>query len=874
LKHESIVREDYTKFLDWGKSGFVGSPEFVDPTHSRLVDVVRCLSRECGLGREGGSAVDHSHATPIEFAVLLRQIVRRFKDGLNREVVVTLPNGVDDQILARVGMTALPVEGGFRNMNAAPWKPSWLAADVTEFAVDASSLSPLDLNARARFLHDGSTIPADPIFTDATGNTSYRSPGQLAATRSALSIAPGSTLIVQLPTGGGKTDVAITVLKSEIIDKSRTNVLVVPTVALAMDLERRIRGVIGQVWGFEDVILDMPLVWTGETTPEVREVIKGRIGTGDQPILITSPETLALDNGVGVQLEIAAANGRVGWLIVDEAHIVKQWGQDFRPDFLDIAPLRNKLKRCAEQNDFEPLRTLLLSATYTPDTLEYLVEKFEDNAPIHLCAANELRAEIDIWTDVASSETERQEKFLEALHYLPRPMIVYATKPDKAKEWVELLKLKGFSRTSTFSGKTVGKDRRDILQKFRNDLGDKSEFDIVVATSAFGLGVDYDQVRSVVHVCLPETVDRWYQEIGRGGRDGYKSVAVTLSCESDMSDALGLGVSVLTPETAWKRYQSILDNLDVPTKDDPSIRYFNLHETPDGVEQGSYNRRWNKQTLRGLIDLGILEQTITWWRDIPIEDREKLDQRHEDEEIRAEIMRLKIMKILSKSEFVKIWEDWKSRELGLQTISLSNFLETLGRNKSICEMLESVYCDSELMEKKFGKMSSFLKVYAPCGQCPSCRLEGINSQEVDTPSPINILNPSLHISERSSLQKLLNETSDRIHMAIGCAEFEINECLQFINSQMTYYQIDLRIASEGPRIGTWFNSTLEFLMCTPLQPVVIVHDGVIDDRTLDLISRRIYLDPNMSIILIGPNIMLDGFHPIKFETFRLWVENS
>ena len=866
MKHESIVREDYVKFSEWGKSGFVGSPEFVDPTHSRLADVASCLVRECGL------VGDHSHATPIEFAVLLRQIVRRFRDGLNRDVLVTLPNGIDDQILARVGMTALPVAGGFKSMSAAPWKPAWLAADITEFAVDAASLSPLDSNARARFLHDGSTITADPIFAEATGNSSYRSPGQLAATRSALSIAPGSTLIVQLPTGGGKTDVAITVLKSEIIDKSRTNVLVVPTVALAMDLERRIRGVIGQVWGFEDVVVDMPLVWTGETTPEVREVIKGRIGTGDQPILITSPETLALDDGVGVQLEIAAANGRVGWLIVDEAHIVKQWGQDFRPDFLDIAPLRNQLKRCAEQNGFEPLRTLLLSATYTPDTLEYLVEKFEDNSPIHLCAANELRAEIDIWTDVASSETERQEKFLEALHYLPRPMIVYATKPDKAKEWVELLKLNGFSRTASFSGKTVGKDRRDILQKFRNDLGDKSELDIVVATSAFGLGVDYDQVRSVVHVCLPETVDRWYQEIGRGGRDGYKSVAVTLSCEPDLSDALGLGVSVLTPETAWKRYQSILENLDVPTKDDPSLRYFNLHKTPDGVEQGSYNRRWNKQTLRGLIDLGILEQTITWWRDIPIDDRKKLDQIQEDEEIRAEIMRIKIMRNLSESEFMKIWDDWKSKELGLQNISLSNFLETLSGFKSICEMLESVYSDSETINKRFGQMSSLLKVYAPCGQCPSCRVSEIDLPRFSAPYPANRMNSFALVSEQSSIQDFYIRTSNRIHLEVECRDSEITECLELISKQFEIHLIDLRLKPDNGEIGVWNDYSTEMLMCTPLQSIVIIHNGDIQSQVLNLIAQRIYLNGSVPVIFLGPKIANSNtMYQTVFETFKFWM---
>jgi superfamily II DNA/RNA helicase len=870
MKPETIIREEYSTFIEWAKSGFDGHPKLSDPTHSRLLDVVSCLNNQCRLG------VGHIHANPIEFAVLLRQIVRRFKEGLNLDVVVKLPHGVDDQLLAKVGMTALPVSGGYQGLTASPWRPRWLEATSETTAVDASSLSPLDQNARARFLLEESQIEADPIFSEATGNSYYRSPGQLAATRSALSIAPGSTLIAQLPTGGGKTDVAIAVLKSEILENSRTNVLIVPTVALAMDLERRFRNIIGNVWGFEDEVRDMPLVWTGETRLEVRDEIKTNIATGVQPILITSPETLALDNGVGAALEIAAANGQVGWLIVDEAHIIKQWGQDFRPDFLDVAPLRNKLKRCAEGNGFEPLRTLLLSATYTSDTLEYLVEKFEDNSPIHLSAANELRAEIDIWTDVSNSKEERQEKFLEAIYHLPRPLIVYATKPDHAKYWVEWLQSKGFSRTSAFSGKTVGKDRREILQKFRNDLGDASEYDIVIATSAFGLGVDYDQVRAVVHVCLPETVDRWYQEIGRGGRDGYQSVAVTLSCESDLSDAQGLGVSVLNSETAWKRYQNILSNLGIGAKDDPSLRYFNLHETPDAVEQGSYNRRWNKQTLRGLIDLGIFEQKITWWRDIPPEDRERLDQIHDDDEIRAEILRLRILQNLLATDFNRIWDEWKARELGSQDVSLTNFLESLRRKNSICNMLASTYESSQEISTNF-KMSSWgLFVSSPCGQCPDCRVRHRVRDHLQIPNPINMIEGYKRPATISRVQSLVSASSGRIRLVVDCGNGQVAECINLISSKMPIHVIGSCKKSNVLNDSVlFFDDDFSNLLATPSSALVIERSESLNNQEVSLLMQKVSLFHDSPIFIVGENIETPlHFYKIDFLTLQHWIEEN
>jgi ATP-dependent DNA helicase RecQ len=868
-KNDQILGE-LKVFLEWGRNGFVEYPFFKDPTHSRLVDIAKCMRYECV------EEVGHRHASPIEFAVLLRQIVRRFNDGLKKEVLVLLPEGVNDSVLGEVGMTSFPVEGGLLRLTANPWKPSWLGASSDTGAVDDASLSPLKVNARARFIENPSPIKSDPQFEDATGNASYRSPGQLSATRSALSAEFGSTLIVQLPTGGGKTDVAIAALKSAIFETSqKTNVIIVPTVALALDLERRLRLVIGKVWGFQELVLDMPLIWTGETPSEQRQAIREGIATGEQPLLITSPEVLAMDSGVGASLEIAAANDRMGWLIVDEAHIIKQWGQDFRPDFLDIVLLRNKLKRCAEDNGFAPLRSMLLSATYTAETLEYLVDKFEDGSPIHLCAANELRPELDIWTDVSENKDIRQKKFLEAVRHLPRPLIVYATKPEEANKWVELLQKEGFNRSSTFSGKTVGRDRKEILQKFRNDLGSESGYDIVVATSAFGLGVDYDQVRSVVHVCLPETVDRWYQEIGRGGRDGFLSTAVTLTCESDLADAQSLGVSVLTPEVAWKRFKSIKENLKVGTERDPSWRYLDLHENMFGVQKGSYNRRWNKQVLRGLIDLGLMEQKITWRRDIPEQDREKLENLQSAEDVRSEIMRVKILNPISMDEFYELWNNWKSYELTKQNVSLQEFLSVLRRESSVCEMLEDTYADSNSLRRKFRRSTSTLKVFDGCGQCPSCRSARYVFQENVAPYPIIGWAPGSSKEDQDAINNLIYYSPEKLRLMINCVGEEVLRCVEKLSEAMQLHLVDLTDAKglEAARFK-WVDSSTEFILATPSIPLVLVHNGSIDSVN-EIIKKRIYLSPSLPIFIIGPvNEVLDTFLKVTPETLKFWLERT
>src|SRR5262249_44078908 len=205
---------------------------------------------------------------------------------------------------------------------------------------------------------------------------------------------------------------------------------------------------------------------------------------------------------------------------------------------------------------------------------------------------------------------ERQERVLEALTRLPRPLVLYVTRPDQAVEWSKLILEHGFGRAAVVTGETAGQGRREVLEGIRAGGGRASRFDIVIATSAFGLGIDYPGIRSVVHACLPETVDRWYQEVGRGGRDGDASVALLVPAHRDAQVAASLGLRMLTPELAADKWR----HLWTSRRRVEARSFIDLHSPSPGTLPGSYTYRCNSHLLPRLQHLGqISRRGITPW---------------------------------------------------------------------------------------------------------------------------------------------------------------------------------------------------------------------------------------------------------------------
>jgi superfamily II DNA/RNA helicase len=867
MKRQEILEAELSSFEEWIANSFENPPSFVDPSQSRMVDVSECYLKRCGQSHP------HRHASVTEFVALLRQVAVRYQALTGKNLELRLPPGISQDKLSESGMSALPLRNGLLRITCQQWRPDWLEITGSRPGPDFACLVPLDITARARFLKEPNQIPSDPLFKDATGNETYRSPGQLAAVRAAITLQPGGTLIVQLPTGGGKTDVAISVLKDEVINRQRTVVLVVPTVALAIDLERRIWDVMDTVWGYGSEVRDVTLHWSASTSDLIRDEIKSRIMTGEQPVLITSPETLSRPStGVGDALEIAARGGRLSWLVIDEAHIVKQWGQDFRPEFSDLVPLRNLLVERALENGKSPLSTLLLSATYTAETLEYLEEKFSSAFPMQLVAANEMRREPEIWSNFSESEGQRFEKLLESLHFLPRPLIIYATKPDLAEYWLRTLQENGFNRSATFTGHTVGAERADILAGFRNDQGTRSKYDIVVATSAFGLGVDYDQVRSVVHVCVPETVDRWYQEIGRGGRDGYVTTALALVTQKDVEDANGIGLTVLGVENAWDRYQTIKRKLEIPTKEDQSWRYLDLNEARMGVSRGSYNRRWNKQVLRGLVELGIFEQKLTWWHDIPPEDREKLELNDQNQDVPPETLRVRIKDEVAYDEFVKKWERWRKRELSSESNSFTRFVQALKGEESFCELLEFTYQDSNRLQRLFPRAIDSLVLDSQCGACPTCRQLSVDRRITPPPHPRVIWPAYLGRRNEKDSNNLNNILKLSRLIAIETEPDKVHECLKTLDASIVKRVVG--VGRQDDPCGfqrLWNDEDIALLESNPVVSTAVVVANEILYQVQNYFNVCQLTDTSFFGFVIGPKGFarnLDGWDVMSYDTLQ------
>ena len=143
-----------------------------------------------------------------------------------------------------------------------------------------------------------------------------------------------------------------------------------------------------------------------------------------------------------------------------------------------------------------------------------------------------------------SNDEERWPKLVETLRNLPRPAILCLTEPGHAVAMhARLVEEENFTRCGCFSGETNASDRKEILKKWK-----ENELDLMVATSAFGVGMDKADVRTIIHACYPENLDRYYQEVGRSGRDGYSSICLFLPIPQDRQTGEGLGVTLLGPE--------------------------------------------------------------------------------------------------------------------------------------------------------------------------------------------------------------------------------------------------------------------------------------------------------------------------------------
>ena len=308
------------------------------------------------------------------------------------------------------------------------------------------------------------------------------------------SIGEGRDTLGLMPTGGGKS---IT-FQVPALAKDGLCIVITPLIALMKD----------QVQNLRQRGIKAVAIYSGMTRQEILIALENCI-FGNYKFLYISPERLDTDI---FKQKLRAM--KVNMITVDESHCISQWGYDFRPAYLKIADIRELLPGV-------PL--LALTATATPDVVQDIQSrlKFREKNVFRMSFERKNLAYIVRKTDNKTAE------LLHILRRMPGSAIIYVRSRRRTKETTELLTHEGI--TADFYHAGLDNAVKDIRQKRWQD----GECRVMVATNAFGMGIDKPDVRLVIHLDLPDSPEAYFQEAGRAGRDGEKAYAVILYSKSD-----------------------------------------------------------------------------------------------------------------------------------------------------------------------------------------------------------------------------------------------------------------------------------------------------------------------------------------------------
>lgn len=394
-------------------------------------------------------------------------------------------------------------------------------------------------NTESKKIGKGNALLTDSLIYSLTGYSHFKSMDQKLAVYGALNAPEGYTVLVSLPTGGGKSLVTQTIS----YQKDGLTIVIVPTISLAIDQKRVTKKVIKRATNEEEI-------FSYSSGDDVGPIFKA-IREQKAKVLFISPEALLENPGFTEVVKEANKSRYLKNIVIDEAHIVVDWGASFRVDFQCLESWRNMLLLTNPS-----LRTILLSATFEDRCVATLRNFFEVNEKWIEVRCDALRHEPRYTVIRAKSYVEKQKNILELVRKLPHPMIIYVARPVEADLIKQMLASNGIKNTRTFTGLTGRVQREKLIDAWVDD-----DYEIMIATSAFGVGVDKGDVRTVIHTYIPQNANTYYQELGRGGRDGLPCLSVM--CLQPEDTTIGrerIKKRVLTPEKIIGRWDSLYNN--------------------------------------------------------------------------------------------------------------------------------------------------------------------------------------------------------------------------------------------------------------------------------------------------------------------------
>lgn len=333
---------------------------------------------------------------------------------------------------------------------------------------------------------------AQNLLSSVFGFSEFR-PGQAEIVDAVIA---GQNTLAIMPTGGGKS----LCFQLPALCRDGVTVVISPLIALMRDQVRALRQA-----GVEAGALT-----SGNTEEETEEVFQA-LDAGRLKLLYMAPERLSAGGTQNMLRRIG-----VSLIAVDEAHCVSQWGHDFRPDYLRIGELRKNLN--------VPLAAFTATADEETRT-EIVARLFEDQPPASFLYGFD-RPNIHLAFQAKNSPRQQILSFAAARK--GQPGIVYCGTRAKTESLARALSDAGHLACH-YHGGMDAEDRREVEARFQREDGL-----IVVATVAFGMGVDKPDIRWVAHADLPKSIEAYYQEIGRAGRDGAPAETLTLFGAEDI----------------------------------------------------------------------------------------------------------------------------------------------------------------------------------------------------------------------------------------------------------------------------------------------------------------------------------------------------